>query len=96
MKAQATKAMVEPFDTSPIIKLWITITNNSLLCQHLNEYMKLTKIRIIYMLGSMEDEHIFSIFAFMKDKLCNQLGTFGYNYLHVCTRVFYSRELPLS
>jgi len=48
------------------------------------------------MLGLMENECNFSILAFMKDKLCNQLGTFGNDYLHVCTRVFYSRELPLS
>jgi hypothetical protein len=88
--------MVEPFDTNLIIKLWMTITNNSLLCQYLNEYMKLAEITIISRLGSMEDEHIFSILAFMKNKLCNQLGTFEYDYLHVCTRVFYSRELLLS
>jgi hypothetical protein len=96
MKTQATKAMAEPFDTNPIIKLWMTITNNSLLCQHLNEYMKLVEITIIFMFGPVEDECIFSILAFMKNKLCNQLGTFGYDYLHVCTKVFYSRELSLS
>jgi hypothetical protein len=28
--------------------------------------------------------------------LQNQLGTFGCDYSHVCTRLFYSRELPLS
>jgi hypothetical protein len=88
--------MVEPFDMNPIIKLWKTITNNSLLCQCLNEYMKLVEITIISMLGSMEYECIFYILAFMKNKLCNQLGTFGYDYSHVCTKVFYSRELPLS
>jgi len=50
MKAQATKAMVEPFDMNPIIKLWMKITNNSLLCQRLNEYMKLAKITIVFLL----------------------------------------------
>ncbi len=34
--------MVEPFDMNPITKLWVTITNNSLVCQSLNECMKLT------------------------------------------------------
>jgi hypothetical protein len=96
MKTQATNAMAAPFDTNPIIKLWMTITNNSLLCQHLNEYMKLIEITIISMFGSVEDERIFSILAFMKNKLRNQLETFGYDYSHVCTRVFYSRELLLS
>ncbi len=42
MKAQEIKAMAEPFDINPNTKLWVTITNNSLLCQRLNEYMKLT------------------------------------------------------
>jgi hypothetical protein len=86
--------MAEPFDMNPIIKLWMIITNNSLLCQHLNEYMKLTKIRIISMFGLVENERIFSILAFIKNKLCNQLGTFGYNYLHVCTRVLTQENFP--
>jgi len=41
MKTQAIKAMATPFDMIPITKLWVTITNNSLLCQRLSEYMKL-------------------------------------------------------
>jgi len=41
MQAQAIKAMVEPFDMNPSTKLWVTITNNSLLCRHPSEYMKL-------------------------------------------------------
>jgi hypothetical protein len=42
MKAQPIKVMAKPFDMNPSTKLWVTITNNSLLCQHLSEYMKLT------------------------------------------------------
>jgi hypothetical protein len=33
--------------------------------------MKLVEIAIVYVFGLMEDEHIFSTFAFTKDKLCN-------------------------
>jgi hypothetical protein len=32
MKAQVTKAIADPFDINPITKLWVTNTNNSLLC----------------------------------------------------------------
>jgi hypothetical protein len=73
-KAQATKVMVKQFDMNLVTELWVTITNNSLLCQHLNEYMKLTKVAIVFVFSLVEDQHIFFIFAFMKDKLCNQLG----------------------
>jgi hypothetical protein len=48
--------------------------NNGLLIQQLSEYMKLVEITIGLLLGFMEDEYIFSILDFMKDKLCNRLG----------------------
>jgi hypothetical protein len=48
MKAQAVEAMAKPFNMNPITKLWMTIINNSLLCQHLSEYMKITKIIIVF------------------------------------------------
>ncbi len=47
MKAQATKAMAKQFDTNFVTKLWVTITNNSFLCQRLREYIKLAKIAIV-------------------------------------------------
>jgi hypothetical protein len=71
MKAQATKVMVKQFDMNLVMKLWVTITNNSFLCQHLSEYMKLTKVTIVFLFNSVEDEHTFVIFAFMEEKLCN-------------------------
>ncbi len=71
MKAQATKVMVKQFDMNLVTKLWVTITNNSLLCQHLSEYMKLTKVAIVFVFFLVEDQHFFFIFSFMKDKLCN-------------------------
>jgi len=52
----------------------MTMINNGLLIQQLSEYMKLVEITIVLLLGFMEDEHIFSIFGFMKDKLHNRLG----------------------
>jgi hypothetical protein len=39
-----------------------------------NEHLKLAKITLVSMLGFVEDEWTFSMFAFMKDKLCNRLG----------------------
>jgi len=71
IKAQATKAIVDPFDINPIMKLWVTNTNNSLLCQWLSEYMKLIEIIVVSILSSMENEHTFFTLTFMKDKLHN-------------------------
>jgi hypothetical protein len=81
---QGAKAMVEPFDVNPITKLWVKITNNSLLCNHLSEYTKLAKIIVVYVHGSMEDDCIFSTLAFKKDKWCNQLGP----HLNMIVRMF--------
>jgi hypothetical protein len=36
--------------------------------------MKLAKIIVVFVFGSMEDHCIFSTFAFKNDKWCNQLG----------------------
>jgi hypothetical protein len=71
IKGQITKAIANPFDINPIMKLWVTSTNNSLLCQCSSEFMKVVEIIVGSMLGSMENEHTFSTLAFMKDKLHN-------------------------
>jgi hypothetical protein len=47
-KLTMKEAISEPFDMNPITKLWMKIINNSLLCQCLSEYMKITKIRIVF------------------------------------------------
>jgi hypothetical protein len=39
-----------------------------------NEYFKLAKIMLVSILGFVEDEWTLSMFAFLKDKLCNRLG----------------------
>jgi len=94
MKAQITKAIADLFDINPIMKLWLTSTNNSLLCQCLSEYMRLVEIIVVSMLGSTETYFLHSC---IYERQIAQLVkvTFGYDYSHVCTRVFYSKELRL-
>jgi hypothetical protein len=48
IKAQAIKAMAKPFNMNLVTKLWMTIINNSLLCQRLSEYMKIAKLTIVF------------------------------------------------
>jgi len=38
--------MAKPFDSNPMTKLWVTITNG-LLIQQLNEYMNLVEIIVV-------------------------------------------------
>jgi hypothetical protein len=87
----------EPFDINLMTKLWVTISNNALFKQQLNEYLKLVEIVVLSMFRSIQDEQTFSTLAFMKDKLHDQVGfTFGHNCLHVCTKVLYLKKLLLS
>jgi hypothetical protein len=39
--------MAKPFDANPMTKLWVTINDNGLLIQQLNEYMNLVEIVIV-------------------------------------------------
>jgi hypothetical protein len=74
MKMKAPKAMVEPFDTNLMTKLWVTININTLFNQRLNEYLKLFDIMVVVVLGYVKDEQTFSTLPFMKAKLQNKLG----------------------
>ncbi|CAK9193019.1 unnamed protein product [Sphagnum troendelagicum] len=66
--------MVGPFDIDPVTKSWVTISNNAIFIERLSEYLKLADIVVVSMLGFVEDEWTFSMFAFMKDKLRTRLG----------------------
>ncbi len=74
MKAQAPKAMVEPFDINSMIKLWVKISNNGLFTQQLSKQLKLVEIVVMSMLKFVEDEKTFSTLGFKNDKLRNWLG----------------------
>jgi hypothetical protein len=69
VKTQAPKTMAKSLDVNPMTKLWILINNNGLLAQRLGEYLKLVEIAIILLFEFVKDEHTFSTFTFMKDKL---------------------------
>jgi hypothetical protein len=47
LKTKTPKAMVQPFNTNSMIKLWMTINNNGLLIQWLSEFMNLVVIVIV-------------------------------------------------
>jgi hypothetical protein len=81
--------MTESFHTNLVTKLWVTINNNVLFIQQLNEYLKLAKIVMLSMLGSIEDEQTFSTFAYMKDKFHNRLGLHLDKTIHMFPQKFF-------
>ncbi len=92
MKTQAPKAMVEPFDINLATKLWVTINNNVLFTQRLNDYLKLAEIIVVSMFKFVKNEWTFSMFAFMKDKLCNKLGLHLDTIVHMFAQEFYIQK----
>ena len=54
-------------------ELWHCLHANSSLLSLFLEYIKLTQIAFIYVLGFIEDKKAFSSVTFLKEKLCNRL-----------------------
>lgn len=66
--------MKPPYDVNPLTQLWKTIEVSQVLRTSMFEYLKVVKITIVQVLGSVEDECTFSTLAFVKPKLCNHLA----------------------
>ncbi len=62
-----------PMTIIPTTRLWERLRSNVILHHWLSKWFKLTKLCKVMMLGSVEDEHIFSNLAFIKTKLWNCL-----------------------
>jgi hypothetical protein len=75
MKENAHSMMKKPFDINPVTRMWRCIEANSFLRHSLSEYVKVAKIAIVIVLGSVQDERTFSTLTFMKNKLRNRLTT---------------------
>jgi hypothetical protein len=73
LKAKTPKAMVEPFNTNSMTKLWMTINNNGLLIQWLSEFMNLVVIVIVLVDLYKKQTHFFHSCIHEK-KQCNWLG----------------------
>jgi hypothetical protein len=58
---------------NPLTKIWQELNANSSRSKAFPEYIKLVHIVMVHVLGSMEDERVFSSLIFLKDKLRNRL-----------------------
>jgi hypothetical protein len=75
MKGNCHSAMTGDLPLNPLNRLWKWLEASGLLRQKLSEFMKVTELAVVTVLGSVEDERIFSTLSFMKNKLRNRLTT---------------------
>ena len=75
MVSNAMYAMEPPFNTNPFMKLWRSLDANTALVAQFPKYLKLAQLAMVHVLGSVEDECVFSLLTFLKDKLRNRLST---------------------
>ena len=73
MKSNSRAAMLPPYDVNPLTKIWRVLHSNNSLTQNFSEFLKLAEIALVHVLGSVEDERLFSSVGFLKSKLRNNL-----------------------
>ena len=73
MKSNAPAAMEPPYDLNPVTQIWRTISASRVLAHGFPEYLKLAEIALVHVIGSVEDERVFSSVSFLKSKLRNSL-----------------------
>jgi len=67
--------MAPPFDTNLPTRMWQLVTISHILITSFPKYVKLAKLAMVQVIGSVENEKYFFILVFMKFKLHNRLTT---------------------
>ena len=65
--------MENPNEEGVVIKLWKNLGESNQLREVILEYFKLTNLCLTMILGSVEDERVFSTLGFLKSKVRNKL-----------------------
>ncbi len=73
MMSNVQRAMDQPMDVNLVSRLWKKHFPNALLCAQLSKFMKVAKLVVVQVMGSVEDERTFSTLTFMKTRLRNRL-----------------------
>lgn len=96
MQLTSPKVLVEqefrPEVLNPMTRLWRKVGGNPLIQLKMGKWLKLAEIAIVTMMGSMEDERLFSNFSFIKNKLWNRLGP----HLECMVRMYTQRFFTLQ
>lgn len=69
MKSNARAALMPPFDVNPLTRVWRVLDGNNSLTQSFSEFIKLAELAVTHVIGSVEDERLFSCMKFVKSKL---------------------------
>ena len=75
MKSNAHVVMEPLYDINLVTIIWRTISASRVLSHGLPEYLKLAKIALVHVIGSVEDEGVCSSVSFLKTKLRNSLDS---------------------
>jgi hypothetical protein len=78
------------FDMNPLIRMWHLVITSHIVVTNFLEYVKLAKLAMVQVIGSVEDKKCFSILAFMKFKFCNRLTTHLPFVVHMFAQRFYT------
>ena len=77
-----------PFDPGAITRLWKRISQSEVLRTSISEYFKLVDLCQTMILGSVEDERVFSALGFLKSKFQKQTRQkFGNLFEVVCNSI---------
>jgi len=66
---------------------------NEMLTLNMFKWFKLVEICMVHVLKFIEDEQCFSIFVFIKNKVCNQLNTHIDLYVKMFGHTFFTLEI---
>ena len=75
MTSNYSKACEPPFELNPLTKIWCVAEANGPLAGRFPTFLKLAHIAVAMVLGSVEDERIFSSLAFLKSNIRNSLDS---------------------
>jgi hypothetical protein len=79
--------MRNPHEDGSATRLWIKLAESEILIDSISEFFKLADLCLTMILGSVEDERVFSALGFLKSKLRNKLD----KNLENCLRLYTSR-----
>lgn len=92
MKSNSRTAMLPPYDVNPLTKIWRVLDSNNSLTENFGEFLKLAEMALVHVIGSVEDERLFSSVAFLKSKLRNNLN----EHIQVVVGMFSQRIFTLE
>ena len=73
MNEVGSRMMQKPIDINLVTCMWRNVEANTYLLHSLSEYIKVTKLAIVMVLGNVQDERTFNMLSFMKNKLWDPL-----------------------